>query len=313
MKKLKSLILCFVLVFATIVFSACKYSDKQITQSNQNTSETVINQNETILLLSDITLKCEELLNGEYSSSGQAFSSKNEDEYVYEEYDEYVYCAIEILKALQNGATAQSDIWQAGEQLELDDDYYSDKVEKFYISQTTESSGQRITIYFLFSISTSPYSEDSSTFNLFAYDIYYYDNGEFTIKCEIERAEKTKYSQGGVSSYSTYQAFEIIYLEKFKCMNLVSFQRLNPINSAEDVSSNKISKYKNSRFYFSTNTYISVYTQTSVDDSEVKNEIYSQILSFNQLEELVFSGEVSENLEEFSILFYKLAVNLRNE
>ena len=246
---------CLFLIFPMILLVSCDDSNKNNDNSNNSDQGDGEIVEETITTSEILEFAFESFDNDSKKQveTKNCLSAKNGNDYVYSQYDEFVYISMKMLDEISKLQNLQEDVWCYDDSIEIIGNNLSNKVSKFYVSTSELSEIVKVNLYLQTEIVGMNFSEYSKSYDLYCYEINYYPKvDKVSVEIQVDKSRNYITAIEEKGSYATY------YLISYSNGVLVAntFKRLIDIelSSTAVIVPSVIIDYASLRFNFSDNT-----------------------------------------------------------
>ena len=280
MKNFKR-ILCFVLMIPIMIgIVACgdKKGGKGGGSSNGDDSRTTLTTNQILnKAFTSFDADTKKQIAGKNS-----YASKVGNDYVYAEYDEYVYIGMSLLNKISTLSYTENE-WSVGLKNNGAVQKKANNVTRFLVETEKDDEETQIDVYVAFSLAGLDESKNTKSFVLFSFEVEYeHDTEKVEVSARIEKSvEEIDYAGEIVNSSANYYTFAY-------ANNVIlarSFYRAININIQNNLEVHTIQNRKGNRFNLLKNEALQISAE-NITDALVKDDL----LEFAELEGKVFGA-----------------------
>ena len=283
MKSFKS-ILCFVLMIPIMIgIVACgdKKGGKGGGSSNGDDSRTTLTTNQILnKAFTSFDADTKKQIAGKNS-----YASKVGNDYVYAEYDEYVYIGMSLLNKISTLSYTENE-WSVGLKNNGAVQKKANNVTRFLVETEKDDEETQIDVYVAFSLAGLDEAKNTKSFVLFSFEVEYeHDTEKVEVSARIEKSvEEIDYAGEIVNSSANYYTFAY-------ANNVIlarSFYRAININIQNNLEVHTIQNRKGNRFNLLKNEALQISAE-NITDALVKDDL----LEFAELEGKVFGASAT--------------------
>lgn len=273
MKFFKRIMCLMLIVPFAFIFAACKNNDDETGSSGGSDVKTPKTDAEVLAFAFDdfdSHSKKQGLNNLPYSSVDE-----ETNDYIYEEYDTYVYTGMKVLDVLSKISDFEVEKWCYSDRVVLDGESgYADKLSKFYVDKQEYTNYDSYTVYALFDINGMTGAGYEKTFDLYCYEIKYYSAIESVwVNMVIERS-RNNVGFDEDDSTASYMMFEYSN-GQFLTNTFKRTSEIENIDNATSLTPRIVENYKSLLFNSSGNVVVNRVESLSVYSSSVQENIQS--------------------------------------
>lgn len=293
MKILKKVLCMMLIVPFAFIFVACKNSESE-NDSGGGSGGTTKKTDAEVLAFAfddfDLHSKKQSLNNLPYSSVDE-----ETNDYLYEEYDTYVYAGMKILDVFSKISDFELKKWCYSDKVVLDGKFgYAEKLSKFYVDKQEYTNYDAYMIYALFDINGMTGASYEKTFDLYYYEIKYYPAIESVwVNMIIERS-RNNVGFDEDDSTATYMMFEYSN-GQFLTNTFKRTSEIQNINDSNSLTPRIVEKYKSMMFNSSGNVVVNIVENLSIYNSSVQESIQSILKKLDGVHEYL---KQSTNIEK---------------